>query len=107
MFFHWKGGEKMSWKKILLILAVVGAVSFASAPKSDAHVSVGIGIGFPVGFAYGYPYAGYYPYGYAYPYGYGYPYAYGYYPYGFGSRVVVSRPVVVHRGGHHVVHHHH
>ena len=37
----------MSWKKILLILAVVGAFTFASAPKSDAHVSVGIGIGMP------------------------------------------------------------
>jgi hypothetical protein len=91
----------MSWKKFLLIAAAVGALTFVSAPKSEAHVSVGIGIGFPIGYAY----PGYYPYGYAYPYGYGYPYSYGYYPYGFGTRVVYSRPVV--RRGHHVVHHHH
>ena len=72
----------MSWKKLLLIAAVAGAFTFASAPKSDAGVSVGVGIGFPVGY-----------YGCGYPYGY-YPYGYYPYPYVYPSFVAFSRPVV-------------
>lgn len=83
----------MSWKKILLIAAVAGAFTFASAPKSEAgvRVGIGIGVGFPVGY-YGcaYPYPAYYPYGYPY---------YGYYRAGFyRGPVVYRRPVVIRRG---------
>ena len=45
----------MRWKKIILILAVAGALTLASAPKSEAGVRVGISVGFPIGFSYGYP----------------------------------------------------
>lgn len=96
----------MNWKKLLLIAAAIGAFALASAPKSDAGVRVGIGIGFPVAYpAYGYPYYPYYPYGYAYPYGYPYGYAPYYGSFGFGP-VVHSGRVVVVRDGHHVHHHH-
>ena len=62
-------------KKLLLIALVAGGLAFVPAQRSDAGVSVGIGVGFP-------GYYGYYPYGYYGPY-YGsyyrpYPY-YGYY----------------------------
>lgn len=94
----------MTWKKLLLIAAVAGAFTFAAAPKSDAGVRVGIGIGLPVAYpAYGYPY---YPY-YGYPYGYGPYYPYGYYPGFYSSGVVFSRPVAVFHNGRHVVHHRH
>ena len=90
----------MNWKKLLLIAAVLGTFAFVSAPKSEAGVRVGIGIGLPIAYpAYGYPY---YPYAYGYPYGYAPYYAtVGYYP------RVYSRPVVVVRNGHRVAHHHH
>jgi len=94
----------MNWKKLLLIAATVGAFTFVAAPKSEAGVSVGIGVGFPVAYpAYGYPY---YPYAYGYPYPY-YPYGYGPYygSFGFGAGFH-SRSVVVVRHPH-VVHHHH
>ncbi len=88
----------MSWKKLLLIAAIAGAFTVASAPKSEAHTSFsfGVGLGFPVAY-YGYP--GYYPYAYPayYPYGYGYPaysisYYYGRPFYWFhGRRVFIAR----------------
>ena len=62
----------MNWKKLLLIGSVVGLLAFVPVQRSDAGVSVGIGVGFP-------GYYGYYPYGY-YPYRYYRPYPYyGYY----------------------------
>jgi len=75
-------------KKLILIGLVVAGFALASAPSSDAGVSVGIGVGFPVA----------YPY-YPYPY-YGYPYPYygpsvwvgpGFYWF-HGHRVFFSRP---------------
>ena len=60
----------MNWKKLLLIGSVAGLLAFVPVQRSDAGVSVGIGIGFP-------GYYGYYPYGYYRP----YPY-YGYYWHG-------------------------
>lgn len=96
----------MNWKKLLLIAAVVGAFTFAAAPKSEAGVRVGIGIGFPIGYGYstcGYPYAGY-PYAYGYPYGYPYGYSPYYASYGYAP-VVYTRPVVVFRNGHRVIRH--
>ncbi|HEY2801049.1 MAG TPA: hypothetical protein VGI85_10660 [Chthoniobacterales bacterium] len=99
----------MNWKKLLFVVAAVGAFAFVSAPKSEAGVHIGIGIGFPIVYpAYGYPYAGYYPY--AYNYG-AYPYygSYGYYSYGgpifYHRHYLYRRPVVVYRGR--VAHHHH
>jgi hypothetical protein len=69
----------MNWKKLLLIGLVAGLLAFVPAQRSDAGVSVGVGIGFP----------GYYPYGYYYPYRYYRPYPYyGYYYrpyYGYGG----------------------
>jgi len=71
-------------KKLLLIGLVAGVLAFVPVQRSDAGVSVGIGIGFP-------GYYGYYPYGYYYPYRYSYyrPYPYyGYYYrpyYGYGG----------------------
>ena len=53
----------MNWKKLLVIAAVVGAFAFVSAPKSEAHVSIGIGIGLPLAYPVGF-YGGYAPYGY-------------------------------------------
>jgi hypothetical protein len=87
----------MNWKKLLLITLVAGVIAFVPAQRSDAHVSVGIGFGFPIGY-YGYPY---YPYYGPYPY-------YGYYGgpsfYWSGGHRVFVHPRVhrVHR-----VHHHH
>jgi hypothetical protein len=63
----------MNWKKILLIGSVAGLMAFVPVQRSDAGVSVGIGIGFP-------GYYGYYPYGY-YPYRYSYYRPYPYYGY--------------------------
>jgi hypothetical protein len=87
----------MSWKKLFLVAALVGAFAFVSAPKSDAGVHVGIGIGLPLAYpAYPYPY-------YPYPYAYGYGYPDGYYgPYGYpvvyGGGFVHAHPVVVSHG---------
>jgi hypothetical protein len=66
----------MNWKRLLLIGAVAGLLAFVPVQRSDAGVSVGIGIGFP-------GYYGYNPYGYYYR---PYPY-YGYYyrPYYYGG----------------------
>jgi hypothetical protein len=52
-------------KKLLLIALVASGLAFASAPSSDAQISVGIGpVGIGVGGYYGYyrpyPYYGYY-----------------------------------------------
>jgi hypothetical protein len=53
-------------KKLLLIALVAGGFVFATAPRSNAGIAIGVGVGYP---GYGYPY-----------YGYGYPYPYyGYY----------------------------
>src|SRR5437773_8577846 len=55
-------------KKLLLIALVVSGFAFVPVQRSDAQVSVGIGVGFSGG-DYGYPgYAGYYPYRYYRPY---------------------------------------
>jgi hypothetical protein len=54
-------------KKLLLIALVASGLAFVPVQRSDAQVSVGIGVGYP-------GYYGYYPYGYYRP----YPY-YGYY----------------------------
>jgi len=73
--------ESKPMKKLILLLAILGFVSFGCATQANAGVHVGIGIGVP---AYGYygpgPYYGYYgsPYPYYGYYGYPYPY-YGYY----------------------------
>src|SRR5260370_21969804 len=58
-------------KKLLLIALMVSGLAFVPVQRSDAQVSVGIGVGFPGGY-YGYPgYGyGYYPYGYYRPYPY-------------------------------------
>ncbi|HYY35264.1 MAG TPA: hypothetical protein VE867_02720 [Candidatus Binatia bacterium] len=64
----------MNWKKLLLIGLVAGLLAFVPVQRSDAGVSVGIGIGFP-------GYYGYYPYGYYYPYRYSYYRPYPYYGY--------------------------
>ena len=67
-------------KKILLIGLAAAGLMFASAQKSDAGVSIGIGFGGP----------GCYPYGY---------YGYGYYPYGYyRPRAVVYRPFYWYHG---------
>src|SRR5215472_1784136 len=64
-------------KKLLLIALVATGLAFVPAQRSDAQISVGIGVG-------GYPgYYGYYPYGYYRPYPYyGYYYGPSYYWYG-------------------------
>jgi hypothetical protein len=54
-------------KKFLLIALVASGLAFVPVQRSDAQVSVGIGVGYP-------GYYRYYPYGYYRP----YPY-YGYY----------------------------
>ncbi len=89
----------MNWKKLLLIAAVIGAFTFVSAPKSEAGVHIGIGIGLPIAYpVYGCGYGGY-------PYAYGYPGYYGGYgSYGYARPIVYRRPyvyrrpVVVYRG---------
>ena len=53
-------------KRLLLIALMAGGLAFIPAQRSDAQVSVGIGVG--------YPSYGYYPYGYYRPHRY-----YGYY----------------------------
>ena len=77
-------------KKLLLIAVVAAGFAFVSAPKSEAGVSIGIGIGYP-GCYYPQPYYGcYYPrpyYGYYSPVVYGGPSFYGY----RGHRVYYSR----------------
>jgi len=83
-------------KRLLLIALMAGGLAFVPAQRSDAQVSVGIGVG-------GYPRYGYYNgyyngYGY-YPYRYyrTYPY-YGYYRnYGYGGHRYYR---------HHRYHHH-
>src|SRR5207247_6569248 len=65
-----KGNTTM--KRVLLIALMAGGLAFVPAQRSDAQVSVGIGVGYPrYGYYNGY---GYYPYRYyrTYPY-------YGYY----------------------------
>jgi hypothetical protein len=57
-------------KKFMIIALLAIGFIVLTAPESNAGVSIGIGVGFPV---YGYP--AYYPYGYGY-------YRYSYYPYG-------------------------
>jgi hypothetical protein len=81
-------------KKLLLIALMVSGLTFVPMQRSDAQVSVGIGVGFPGGY-YGYPgYGyGYYPYGYARP----YPYYGGYY----------GGPSYYWSGGHRVYYRHH
>ena len=65
-------------KRFLLIALMAGGLAFVPAQRSDAQVSVGIGVGYP---GYRYSYYGYPGYGYGYyPYGYYRPYRYyGYY----------------------------
>ena len=46
----------MNWKKILLIALMTSGLAFVPVQRSDAQVSVGIGVGSP-------GYYGYYPYG--------------------------------------------
>ena len=72
----------MNWKRVLLIALVASGLAFVPVHRSDAQVSVGIGVGFPGGY-YGYPgYYGYYPYGYYRPYPYGYYNGRSFYWYG-------------------------
>jgi hypothetical protein len=71
--------SEVTMKKLLLIIAAVGALAFAAQPaQAGVHVGIGIGVGGPA--YYGGYYGGYYPgyYGPGYYPG-GYPY-YGYYP---------------------------
>lgn len=79
-------------KKFLLFALVVIGMSMATAPRSNAGVSVNIGFGVPLAYGCSYPY-----YGYRYPY-YSRPYYY--------SRprvVVVRRPHYFWRHGHRLV----
>ena len=80
-------------KKLLLIALMVSGLTFIPTERSDAQISVGIGVGFPGGY-YGYP-----GYGYGYnPYGYYRPYPYyGYY----------GGPSFYWSGGHRVYSRHH
>jgi hypothetical protein len=77
-------------KKLMLMLAFVGLVSFGCATQAQAGVHIGIGVGGPAyyygpgPYYYGYPppyYYGYYPgyYGYYGPYYRGYYHGYGHY----------------------------
>lgn len=80
-------------KKLLFIGLVVAGFAFASAPRSDAGVSIGIGLGIPGGY-----------YG-PYPYGYGCyrPYrAYYRYPRPYYRTVVYSSPRRYWHRGHRV-----
>jgi hypothetical protein len=80
--------KEIKMKKLFLLLAFLGVLSFGCASQANAGVHVGIGIGVPgyygPGPYYGGPYYGPYPYygyyGYPYPYYgyYGHPYYYGY-----------------------------
>ena len=82
----------MNWKKVLLIALVATGVGFVPMQRSNAQVSVGIGVG-------GYPgYYGYYPYGYYRPYPY-YGYYYGPPFYWYGGHRYYYR--------HHRHHYHH
>jgi hypothetical protein len=83
--------REKTMKKLMLMLAFLGLVSFGCATQANAGVHVGIGIGGPGYYGpdsyYGYPppyYGGYYPgyYGYYGP-GYGY-YHGGYYRHFYG-----------------------
>jgi len=75
----------MNWKKVLLIALVASGLAFVPVQRSNAQVSVGIGVGTP-GYYYGYPGYGYYR---SYPY-YGYYYGPSYYWYG-GHRYYYHR----------------
>jgi len=75
----------MNWKKVLLIALVASGLAFVPVQRSNAQVSVGIGVGTP-GYYYGYPSYGYYR---PYPY-YGYYYGPSYYWYG-GDRYYYHR----------------
>lgn len=75
-------------KKFLLIALAVAGFAVASAPSSQAGISVGIGFGGPVG---------YYPGCYPYPY-YGYYRPYPYYGYYGGYRSYSYRPYYGYRG---------
>jgi hypothetical protein len=77
----------MNWKKLLLIGTVAGLLAFVPAQRSDAGVSIGIGIGFP---------------GYYYPYGYYHPYPYYYRPYRYYG---YYRPYYWYRGHRYYRHH--
>ena len=76
-------------KRLLLIALMAGGLAFIPAQRSDAQVSVGIGVGYP---SYGYRY---YPYGYGYGY---YPYGYyrphRYYGYYNGAHVLQRQPLL-------------
>ena len=76
-------------KKVLLIAAVAGGLTFAAVPRSDAQVYFNVGFGFP-------GYYGYYPYGYYYPYRYYYRPSYRsyrpYYRYGSNRYYRYHRP---------------
>jgi len=73
-------------KRVLLIALMVGGLAFVPAQRSDAQVSVGIGVGYPA-YRYGYYNGyGYYPYGYYRPYRY-YGYSTGPSYYRYGHRV--------------------
>lgn len=58
----------MRFRKLLLLAVIAVGVGWFAAPRAEAGLSIGIGIGIPVGYAgygpYGYP-AYYAPYGYA------------------------------------------
>src|SRR6266498_2719828 len=98
----WKGGRpsqnnkqegNTTMKRLLLIALMAGGLAFVPAQRSDAQVSVGIGVGYP---SYGYRY---YPYGYGYyPYRYYRPYRY--YGYSRGPSYYYG-----HRYRHHRYHH--
>src|SRR5215210_1214113 len=77
------GGKQMNWKKLLLIGVIAAGFGFVAAPRADAGLSVGIGIGAPLGYGgYGYGGYGYGGYGYARPVYYS---PFGYSPYGYSS----------------------
>jgi len=79
-------------KRVLLIALMVGGLAFVPAQRSDAQVSVGIGVGYPA-YRYGYYNGyGYYPYRYYRP--------YRYYGYSRGPSYYYG-----HRYRHHRYHH--
>jgi hypothetical protein len=104
LLFGERKQEVEQMKKLLLIALVVGGITFAAAPRTEAGTYFSVGIGFPIGFGY---YGGCYPgyYGGYYPYtGYYRPY-YGYYRpyYGVGyhryySHRAYRRPYYWHNG---------
>jgi hypothetical protein len=79
--------KEMNWKKLLLVAIVAGGFAFATVPRSNAGVAIGIGLGFP----------GVYPYPY-----YGYPYAYPYPYYGYYGPSVYAGPSFYWSHGHRV-----